>query len=104
MAQSKYSRMDESLGMRRGAESGFSEPYKARRSESMGAEVVMSRRDKERGDRSGMAYRTFDIPDNQQAWECRPINTNSAQYDLNRIQPYSDGSKGYPAEAWNYKY
>lgn len=47
---------------------------------------------------------TFNVPDNQQAWEVRKINTNSEQYDLNRIRPYSDGSKGYPAEAWNYSY
>jgi hypothetical protein len=104
MAQSKASRMDESLGMRRGAESGKSQSYKARRDESMGAEKAMSRRDKERGDRSGMAYKTFDVPDNQQAWEVRKVNTNSEQYDLDRIKPYNDGSKGYPAEAWNYKY
>ena len=104
MAQSKKDRMDESLGMRRGPEREYSQPYKARRDESMAAERAMSRRDKERGDRSGMAYKTFDVPDNQQAWETRPINTNSEQYDLDRIKPYSDGSKGYPAEAWNYRY
>lgn len=104
MAQSKASRMDESLGVRRGAESKMSQPYKARRDESMGASAAMSRRDKERGDRSGMAYKTFDVPDNQQSGEVRKINTNSEQYDLDRIKPYSDGSKGYPAEAWNYKY
>jgi len=68
------------------------------------AEDAMSRRDKERGQRSGMASKTFNVPYNVQAGEVRKINTNSEQYDLNRIQPYSSGSKGYPAEAWNYKY
>jgi hypothetical protein len=104
MAQSRKDRMDESLGMRRGAEKDMKQSYKARRHESEGAEHAMSRRDKERGERSGMSYRTFDVKDNQQAWEVRPINTNSEQYDLDRIRPYSDGSKGYPAEAWNYRY
>ena len=68
------------------------------------AEREMSKRDKSRGDRSGMASKTFDVPDNVQSGEVRKINTNSEQYDLDRIKPYSDGSKGYPAEAWNYKY
>lgn len=68
------------------------------------AEMEMSRRDKSRGDRSGMASKTFNVEDNRQSGEVRKINTNSEQYDLNRITPYSDGSKGYPAEAWNYKY
>lgn len=68
------------------------------------AEKAMSKRDMSRGDRSGMASKTFDVKDNTQSGEVRHINTNSEQYDLNRIKPYSDGSKGYPAEAWNYKY
>ncbi len=105
MAQSRKDRMDESLGMRRGAERDFKQSYKSRRDESMGAERMMNRREKMRGDRSGMMGRgKFDVPDNQQAWEVRKVNTNSEQYDTNRIRPYSDGSKGYPAEAWNYKY
>ena len=104
MAQDRKARMDESLGMRRGPERDYEESYRDRRHESEGAERVMKSRDSERGERSGMSYKTFDVPDNQQAWETRSINTNSEQYDLNRIRPYTDGSKGYPAEAWNYRY
>jgi len=69
------------------------------------AEKAMNKREMKRGDRSGMASSgVFNVPDNQQAWEVKTVNTNSEQYDLDRIKPYSDGSKGYPAEAWNYKY
>ena len=63
------------------------------------------RRDESMGMKAGRATsKTFSIPDNQQSFEVRKINTNSEQYDLKRIKPSSDGSKGYPAEAWNYKY
>jgi hypothetical protein len=95
MAQSKASRMDESLGMRRGAERDFSQSYKDRRDESKGASKIKDKRG------SGSS---FNIPDNQQSFEVRRVPTDSEQYDLNRIDPYSSGSKGYPAEAWNYKY
>lgn len=90
--QSKYDRMDESLGMRRGKESMKAQTYSARRDESMGMKE------------SRMDSKMFNVKDNQQAWEVRKINTNSEQYDLDRIKPYSNGSKGYPEEAWNYKY
>ena len=79
--QSLRDRMDESEGMSRA-------DYGARM----------------RAERTGMGSKTFNVPDNQQSFEVRKINTNSEQYDLNRIRPYSDGSKGYPSEAWNYKY
>lgn len=90
--QSSNDRLDESLGMRRGPERDFKQSMKDRRDES-------------RADRSGMkSGGKFDVPDNKQAWEVRSLNTNSEQYDLDRIKPYNNGSKGYPAEAWNYKY
>ena len=89
MAQSRNDRLDESLGMRRGKESGKSQSYKDRRDESRGAR------------KSGSM---FSVQDNQQAGEVKHVNTNSEQYDMNRIRPYAVGSKGYPSEAWNYKY
>lgn len=54
--------------------------------------------------RSKQSGGSFNLKDNEQAWIVKKINTNSEQYDTNRIKPYQDGSKGYPAEAWNYKY
>lgn len=63
------------------------------------------RLDESRGDsRRGREQAVFNIPDNRQAGEVRYVNTNSQQYDLNRIRPYECGSRGYPAEAWNYKW
>ena len=41
--QSKASRMDESLGMRRGKESGKKQSYKSRRDESMGMKKAMKK-------------------------------------------------------------
>lgn len=91
--QSRDDRMDESLGMRRGPEKDFKQSYKDRRDESMGM----------RRDRSGSSGK-FNVKDNTQEGTVHKINTNSEQYDLDRIKKYSCGSKGYPAEAWNYKY
>lgn len=68
------------------------------------ASDMMDHREGKRGDRSGMGMKGFDIQDNTQAWEVRKINTNSEQYDTKKIRPYEDGSKGYPPEAWNYRY
>lgn len=93
MAQSRNARMDESLGMRRGPERDYKQSYKDRRDESRGMSRSMS-------DKGGK----FNVPDNEQSFQVRKIPTDSEQYDMNRIRPYSDGSKGYPAEAWNYRY
>lgn len=92
MAQGYNDRLDESLGMRDGKESGKMQSYKARRDESRGM-----RRSKDRGG-------AFNLKDGAQASEVKNVPTNSEQYDMGRIQEYSCGSKGYPAEAWNYEY
>lgn len=100
--------MDESLGMRRGPEREMKESYASRRHESEGMrhemkeDRRMERREESR-ERSGMG-RDFNLKDNEQAWMVKPIPTDSENYDLSRIKPYNDGSKGYPAEAWNYRY
>lgn len=86
------SRLDESLGMRRGKESGKMQSYKSRRDESRGM-----RASKDRGG-------SFNLKDNTQAGIVKNVSTNSEQYDMNRIKNYSSGSKGYPSEAWNYSY
>lgn len=44
--QSRASRMDESLGMRRGKESKKKQPYKARRDESKGMKKAMRKKAK----------------------------------------------------------
>lgn len=89
--QNSASRLDESLGMRRGAERDKKQSYKARRDESRGARM------------SGSGG-SFNVPDNRQSGEVRSISTNAESYDMGRIRKYQAGSMGYPAEAWNYKY
>ena len=32
------------------------------------------------------------------------INTNSEQYDMGRVKPYKQGTRGYPSQAFDYKY
>ena len=90
--QSRADRMDESLGMRRGKESGKMQSYKSRRDESMGMKA------------KNPGGKGFNIRDNAQEGDVRSIPTNAEKYDMGRMRPYSCGSKGYPAEAWNYKY
>lgn len=85
-------RMDESLGMRDGKESGKKQSYKDRRDESRG----MSR--------GKMGGGVFNLKDNTQASEVKQVSTNSEQYDMGRVRYESVGSKGYPAQAWDYDY
>lgn len=51
-------------------------------------------------DKSGV----FNLKDNTQASEVKQVPTDSCKYDMGRVQMYSAGSKGYPAEAWNYEF
>jgi len=90
--QSRADRMDESLGMRRGKESSKMQSYKSRRDESMGAKA------------KNPGGRGFNLKDNMQEGDVKSIPSNAEKYDMGRVQSYSCGSKGYPSEAWNYKY
>lgn len=92
MAQGYDDRIDESLGMRRGKESGKKQSYSDRRDESRGM-----RKSKDRGG-------VFNLKDGEQASGVKYVSTNSEQYDMGRVRYESVGSKGYPAEAWNYEY
>ena len=47
---------------------------------------------------------SFSLKDNTQASGVKPIATNSEQYDMGRLRYESVGSKGYPAQAWDYDY
>lgn len=100
-SQSRADRMDESLGMRDGKESSKSQSYKSRRDESMGMKRAMDKRAPQRAD---YKMKGFEIRDNAQAPEVKSISANSEQYDLGRVRKYQCGSRGYPAEAWNYDY
>lgn len=54
--------------------------------------------------REGTDKMTFDLKDNMHAYEVKKVSSNAEQYDVKRLTPYRDGSRGYPGEAWNYKY
>jgi len=41
----------------------------------------------------------FNIADNTQASPVKNIKVDSEKYDMGKIQPYSDGTKGYPSQA-----
>jgi len=47
---------------------------------------------------------SFDLKDGSHDGEVKMIQTNAEGYDRKRVKPYSDGSKGYPSQAWNYDY
>lgn len=74
----------------------YKQGYNDRMDESAGMKRSM-RKSKDRGG-------SFNLKDGTQASEVKSVSTNSEQYDMGRCQYYSSGSKGYPSEAWNYKY
>ena len=79
------SRMDESLGMRRGRESGKMQSYKSRRDESYGMSNTMGNLGHEKNPRK--------------------IDPFSAQRsDMGRVRKIPSTNRGYPSEAWNYQY
>ena len=44
------------------------------------------------------------LTDGAQDGMVKTVNTNTEQQDVGRLQIKKEGSKGYPSEAWNYKY
>lgn len=91
-------RMDESLGMRRGKESSKKQSYKDRRDESRGERHGTMRKVNSHGS-------VFNLKDGMQEGEVHYLPTSDAErYDMGRMKEYTCGSRGYPAEAWDYKY
>lgn len=82
MKQGYSARMDESLGMRNGKESMKMQSFKSRRDESYGMGGGLGHEKKPR--------------------KCDPYKAQ--KHDMGRIRMEPRKSKGYPAEAWNYKY
>lgn len=109
-------RLDERLGMIDGAERNFKQSYKDRRDESRGERRRLEedrrdrrderredrrddrrdRRDERRFDRSN----PFDLRDNEQAWIVKRVPTDNDRDQLDRIEEYRTGNKGYPREAF----
>jgi len=76
--------MDESLGMRRGKESGKKQSYKARRDESYGMKGKK-----------------------MLGHEKKPMKCNAfaaQKYDMGKINKKPMEMRGYPRQAWDYKY
>lgn len=84
--QSGSDRMDESLGMRRGKESGKSQSYKSRRDESRGMSKAMSGKKVMKHDKAPSG---ISVPCGE-GWS--------------EVKPFKVGNKGYPSQAYGYKY
>ena len=84
--QGRSDRMDESLGMRRGKESGKSQSYKSRRDESYGMSKAM-------GSKKVMGH------------EKKPMDIKvPCGQGWSEVKPFKMGNEGYPAKAFDYKY
>jgi len=91
-------RLDESLGMRNGPEKGMKQSYKDRRDESRGMKKYEAKMKNERYMPKGMkdkkmghdkAPKSIDVPCGQ---------------GFKEVKPFRDGNKGYPPQAFDYKY
>lgn len=82
--QSRSDRMDESLGMRRGKESGKMQSYKDRRDESYGMK-----------DKGVMGHE-------KKPMSCNPLKAQQA--DLSRLKMEPMDYRGTPKQAFDYKY
>ena len=86
MAKQGYAaRMDESLGMRNGPAKGMKQSYKDRRDESYGMKREMG----------VMGH-------DKKPMKCNPFAAQKS--DMGRIQREPQDNRGYPSEAWDYKY
>lgn len=77
-------RMDESLGIRRGKESSKKQSYKDRRDESYG-------------------MKDMGVMDHEK----KPMKCNAfaaQKKDLGRLKREPSNNRGYPEQAWDYKY
>lgn len=98
MAKQGYNdRLDESLGMRRGAERNMEQGYKARRDESRGMKSEANKMN-ERYMPKGMSSKVMGHEKNPKS-----IDVPCGQ-GFKEVKPFRDGNKGYPSQAFDYKY
>lgn len=83
--QGYSARMDESLGMRRGKESSKMQSYSSRRNESYGMSRAMGKMGHEK-----------------KPMKCDPFAAQKS--DMGRVQRIPQDNRGYPSQAWDYKY
>lgn len=97
-SQGYSDRMDESLGMRRGAESEMSQSYKSRRDESMGMKKSYASKSNERYMPKGMGGKV--MGHDRKPSSCSvPVGE-----DWSKVKPFKPGNLGYPSKAFDYKY
>lgn len=97
MARQGYNdRLDESLGMRNGKESMMSQSYKARRDESRGMRSEANKAN-ERYMPSGMSGKV--MGHDKAPKGCDP----KVGMGWSKVKPFREG-KGYPKQAYDYKY
>jgi len=83
--QGYSSRLDESLAMRNGPKRDKSQSYQSRRDESYGMKKEMG----------VMGH-------DKKPMKCNPFAAQKS--DMGRIQREPQDNRGYPSEAWDYKY
>lgn len=98
MKQGYNDRLDESLGMRNGPARSMKQDYKARRDESRGMKQYEANMKNERYMPKGMKKKVMghDKAPNE-------INVPCGQ-GFKEVKPFHDGNKGYPSQAFDYKY
>lgn len=99
MAKQGYNdRMDERLGMKDGAERYKKQDYKARRDESRGMAKADVKMKNERYMPKGMDKKVM-------GHEKKPNKVDvPCGEGFKEVKPFKDGNKGYPRQAFDYKY
>lgn len=91
-------RMDERLGMKDGAERYKKQHYKARRDESRGMAKADVKMKNERYMPKGMDKKVM-------GHEKKPKKVDVLCGEgFKEVKPFKDGNKGYPRQAFDYKY
>jgi len=91
-------RMDESLGMRNGKESGMKQSYKARRDESRGMSKSYAKSSNEKYMPKSMGPKVMGHDSSPK--DCYvPVGEG-----FKEVKTFRTGNKGYPSKAFDYKY
>lgn len=91
-------RLDENLAMRNGKEKDMKQSYKDRRDESRGMKKYEANMKNEK-------YMPNNMKEKVMGHEKQPMNIKIPEgQGYSEVKPYKPGMKGYPKEAYNYKY
>ena len=96
--QSYNDRLDESLGMRRGNQNSMKQSYKDRRDESRGMKKSEASMKNERYMPKGMKEKVM-------GHEKQPMKIDvPCGNGFSEVKPFREGNKGYPKQAFDYKF